>query len=59
MMAVAASVAILLTVMPKRMTQHGQLSQIDRAYACLSEADKDFLIETYQEDIFINQEEQE
>ena len=54
--AVAASVAMLLTMMPTRITQEEQLSQIDHAYACLSEADQDFLIETYQEDIFISQE---
>lgn len=54
--AVAASVALLLTIKPARMTQDEQLMQIDMAYANLSEDDQDFLMETFQEDIFINQE---
>lgn len=54
--AAAASVALLLTIKPARMTQDEQLSLIDMAYANLSEEDQDFLMETYQEDVFINQE---
>lgn len=54
--AVAASITLLLMIKPARMTQDKQLSQIDIAYANLSEDDQDFLLETFQEDIFLNQE---
>lgn len=54
--AVAASVALLLTIAPTTMVQDNLLTQIDLAYANLSEADQDFLIEISQEDIFLNQE---
>ena len=54
--AVAASVALLLTVAPTMTVQDDLLTQIDLAYANLSETDQDFLIEISQEDIFLNQE---
>lgn len=56
--AIAASIALFFMIKPAKMTKEEQLSQIDYAYACLSEADKNFLLDIYQEDIFINQEEQ-
>lgn len=54
--AVAASITLSFIIKPARMTQDERLSQIDIAYANLSESDQNFLLETYQEDIFINQE---
>lgn len=56
--AVAASVALLLTIAPTMTSQDDLLTQIDLAYANLSEADQDFLIEISQEDIFLNQEQE-
>lgn len=56
--AVAASVALLLTITPKMTVQDDLLTQIDLAYANLSETDQDFLIEISQEDIFLNQEQE-
>ena len=54
--AVAASVALLLTIAPTKKVQDDLLTQVDLAYANLSETDQDFLIEISQEDIFLNQE---
>ena len=56
--AVAASVALLLTITPKMTVQDDLLTQIDLAYANLSETDQEFLIEICQEDIFLNQEQE-
>ncbi|MDO4309660.1 MAG: hypothetical protein Q4C43_02900 [Prevotella sp.] len=56
--AVAASVALLLTIAPTMTVQDDLLTQIDLAYANLSETDQDFLIEISQEDIFLNQEQE-
>ncbi len=55
---VAASVALLLTIVPTTMVQDNLLTQIDLAYANLSETDQDFLIEISQEDIFLYQEQE-
>lgn len=56
--AAAASVALLLTIAPTMTVQDDLLTQIDLAYANLSETDQDFLIEISQEDIFLNQEQE-
>lgn len=56
--AVAASVALLLTIAPTMTVQDDLLTQIDHAYANLSETDQEFLIEISQDDIFLNQEQQ-
>ena len=56
--AVAASVALLLTVAPTMTVQDDLLTQIDHAYANLSETDQEFLIEISQDDIFLNQEQE-
>lgn len=56
--AVAASVAILLTIAPTMTVQDDLLTQIDHAYANLSETDQEFLIEISQDDIFLNQEQE-
>lgn len=55
---VAASVALLQTIAPTMTVQDDLLTQIDLAYANLSETDQDFLIEISQEDIFLNQEQE-
>lgn len=54
--AVAASIALLLAVAPKTTLHDDLLTQIDQAYANLSETDQQFLIEIWQDDIFLNQE---
>lgn len=54
----AAVVALLLVVAPAMKVQHDSLDQIDVAYAQLSDADKNYLTEVYQEDIFLNQEQE-
>ena len=54
----AAVVALLLVVAPAMKVQHDSLDQIDVAYAKLSDADKNYLMEVYQEDIFLNQEQE-
>lgn len=54
--AMAASVALLLTIVPPKTEKEDLLEQIDLACAKLSETDMDFLIEISQEDIFLNQE---
>lgn len=52
---VAASVALLF-MYPERYTGASDpLSRIDRAYEDLSDSDQDYLIEIYEEDIFINE----
>ncbi len=52
----AACAAFILIVKPTASVQDNKLKQIDIAYANLSESDKDFLIEIYNEDLFMNQE---
>lgn len=55
----AAVVALLLVIAPAmKKVQHDSLDQIDVAYAQLSDADKNYLMEVYQEDIFLNQEQE-
>lgn len=54
--AVAASVALLLAVAPKATVPDNPLAQIDLAYARLDKADQDYLIDIYQDDIFLTQE---
>lgn len=56
--AVAATIALLLAIAPTMNGHDDLLTQIDLAYADLSEADQDFLINIYQEDIFLNQEQE-
>lgn len=56
--AAAAVVALLLVIAPAMKVQHDSLNQIDVAYAQLSDADKNYLMEVYQEDIFLNQEQE-
>lgn len=56
--AAAACVALLLTLKPTVAEQSNPLTQIDLAYANLSEADQEYLIEIYQEDFFLNQEQE-
>ena len=55
---VAASVILLLTMTPTMAVQDDLLTQIDLAYANLSETDQEFLIEICQEDIFLTQEQE-
>lgn len=50
----AACVAVLIAVRPP--SSGDALGEIDNAYACLSEADQQYLLDVYQEDVFINQE---
>ena len=54
----AAVVALLLVIAPAMKVQHDSLDQIDVAYAKLSDADKNYLMGVYQEDIFLNQEQE-
>lgn len=58
-LAVAASIALLIVVRPaaptSSTTSDDVLAKIDLAYANLSEADREYLIEIYNDDIFINQ----
>lgn len=55
--AVAATIALLLTMTPAMSEQNDMLAQIDLAYANLSETDQDFLVEICKEDVFLTQEE--
>lgn len=58
-LAVAASIALLIVVRPTNSisstTSDDMLTKIDLADADLSEADREYLIEIYNDDIFINQ----
>lgn len=58
-LAVAASIALLIVVRPinsiSSTTSDDMLTKIDLADADLSEADREYLIEIYNDDIFINQ----
>lgn len=58
-LAVAASIALLIVVRPTNSisstTSDDMLTKIDFADADLSEADREYLIEIYNDDIFINQ----
>ena len=54
--AVAASIALLMVFTPRDLPESEQLRQIDTVYAELSEADRNNLLEIYDEDIYINQE---
>lgn len=53
--AAAASVALLLVIMPISSVQNDPLTQIDLAFGNLNEADQEYLIEIYQEDYFLTQ----
>ena len=56
---VAASIALLIVVRPNvppsSATSDDMLAKIDLADANLSEADREYLLEIYNDDIFINQ----
>ncbi len=59
--AVAASVAVLLVLNIDFSASSSQLSQadneiqaVDQAFAQLSSADQDYLLDVYQEDVFLN-----
>lgn len=53
--ATAAVIALLLNVVGNdRLHQEPDFSEISQAFDCLSEADQAYLLETYQEDIFID-----
>lgn len=58
-LAVAASIALLIVIRPTNSisstTSDDMLTKIDLADADLSEADREYLIEIYNDDIFINQ----
>ena len=58
-LAVVASIALLIVVRPTNSisstTSDDMLTKIDLADADLSEADREYLIEIYNDDIFINQ----
>lgn len=58
-LAVAASIALLIVVRPTNSisstTSDDMLTKIDLAEADLSEADREYLVEIYNDDIFINQ----
>lgn len=58
-LAVAASIALLIVVRPTNSisstTSDDMLTKIDLADADLSEADREYLVEIYNDDIFINQ----
>ena len=56
---VAAVVAVLFTtgIQSSRHTQHYAMEDVERVFAKLSEADQNYLLETYQDDIFINPQE--
>lgn len=51
----AASVALLLMIKPLSAVHNDPLTQIDRAFGNLSEADQEYLVEIYHEDFFLNQ----
>lgn len=53
--AVAASVALLLMIKPLSAVQNDPLTQIDLAFGNLSEADQEYLVEIYHEDLFLTQ----
>lgn len=54
--AVAASLALIVVAVSQyTMTRKTDFSEIDLAFDNLSEADQAYLIEIYQEDIFINE----
>lgn len=53
--AAAASVALLLMIKPLSAVQNDLLTQIDLAFGNLSEADQEYLVEIYHEDLFLNQ----
>lgn len=58
-LAVAASIALLIVVRPavpaaSSTTSDDVLAKIDIVYANLSESDQEYLVEIYNDDIFIN-----
>lgn len=53
---VAASLALMFIVtMPAPKPQPTGFGQVERAYANLSSADREYLLSVYQEDVFINE----
>ena len=52
--AVAASITLLLVLNPFSSGQADGLSKVEQAFAGLSQEDQDYMLEVYQEDIFIN-----
>ena len=53
---IAAAVAILIAVREPVTASDEPLEQIDLAYSNLSDAEQEYLIEIYREDLFLNQE---
>ena len=52
--AVAASITLLLLLNPFSSGQADGFSKVEQAFAGLSQEDQDYMLEVYQEDIFIN-----
>ena len=52
--AVAASITLLLVLNPFSSGQADGFSKVEQAFAGLSQEDQDYMLEVYQEDIFIN-----
>lgn len=52
---VAAIVAVMAIIRLHPMRQTYAMEDVERVFAQLSEADQEYLLDTYQEDIFINQ----
>ena len=55
-MAVAASIALLLLLAPfSQREQVDGFDKVEQAFACLSQADQAYMLEVYQEDVFMDE----
>lgn len=54
--AAAASIALMVTLCPKRQVEQADTTmEVERAFVNLSDEDQTYMLEVYQEDIFINE----
>lgn len=54
-LAIAASIALLLIFNPFFLQEQGSFSKVEQAFANLSQEDQAYMLEVYQEDIFMNE----
>jgi hypothetical protein len=55
-MAVAASIALMIIINPfSQKEQSDSFSKVEQAFASLSQEDQDYILDAYQEDIFMNE----
>ena len=54
-LAVAASIALVLVLSPAVRKEQDSFSKVERAFAGLSQEDQEYMLEIYQDDIFMNE----